>query len=712
MMKTQKKNTNKIYGELTPYDPTFSGPVHKRSFTDVLCCLIFVATMVGYVILGGAAWLYGNPQYIIKEQKYAGAFCGVGPNVDKPNLFYFDMQKCASAVNISAATFSLQCPTTQVCIKKCPSAFWFLPPKAFIEGAKPSDFFQQEFCVPTLDLAQTTFRIQDILDKGLCPAYYTPSTPVLRKCLPSFDPKDVPSDFTVHRSTLNNETIKGIMDISSSLRTGFLTVRIIEDLAISWYWILIGLGIALAVSMVLLLLMRCCVSVVVILTSTGLLSLGAYGIYQCYHQYKKHMNSQITFGDLGLQSEVSDYLKVKEIWLACLVIVSLLEFILVMVFISCLRKGLSAALAMMKEVSKAMGVLSSTMAYPLFTFLLVLLCTTFFTVTNVNLMTSGLPVYKTVALNISNAECTAITGVKKCLPETFKASDYPKCPVRCAFVHYNEEEGFFQRHAQYLQIYNLLACLWCLYFFITLGQCIIARTFSSYYWSLSKPHNIRRSILYTAFCQTLRYHTGSMAFGAIFVNMFQGVRIILEYLKNKTEGGRRCCCSCFPLNILLKGCFYVLDKVLKYFTRNTYIMITTYGDNFFISANNVYMLCGRNKGRVLKVDWITDLLLFFGRLLVVGAMGVLAFYFFNGDISVTADIFQAKLLNFFWLPVTLVMVGTYFIAQGCFSVYSMGVDTFILCVMDDLERNDGTLQRPYMSRTLMQLLQRQNDSVL
>ncbi|XP_060752599.1 choline transporter-like protein 4 [Tachysurus vachellii] len=711
MKKTQKRNTNKIYGELTPYDPTFSGPVHKRSFTDVLCCLIFVATMVGYVILGGAAWLYGNPQYIIKQQNSAGAFCGIGPDVNKPNLFYFDVLKCASAVDISAATFKgLQCPTTQVCIKKCPSAFWFLPPNAFVEGAKPSDFFQQEFCVPTLDLTQTTFTVQDILDKDLCPAYYTPSTPVRRKCLPSFDPKDVPPDFTVHGSTLNNETIKVLMDTSSSLRTGFdaksKTVRVIEDLAISC-----GLGIALAVSMVLLLLMRCCVSWVVILTCAGLLSLGAYGIYHCNQQYKKHVNSQIRLGDLSLKSELSDYLKVKEIWLACLVIVCLLEFILVMVFISCLRKGLSAALAMMKEVSKAMGVLSSTMAYPLFTFLLVMLCTTFFTVTNVNLMTSGQPVYKTVALNISNAECTAITGVEKCVPETFKASDYPNCPVRCVFVHYDEEEGFFQRHAQNLQIYNLLACLWCLYFIITLGQCIIARTFSSYYWSLSKPHNIRRSSLYKAFCQTLRYHTGSMAFGAIFVNMFQGVRIILEYLKNKTEGGR-CCCSCFPINILLKGCIYVFDKVLKYFTRNTYIMITTYGDNFFISANNVYMLCGRNKGRVLKVDWITDLLLFFGRLLVVGAMGVLACYFFNGDMSVTADVFQAKLLNFSWLPVTLVMVGTYFIAQGCFSVYSMGVDTFILCVIDDLERNDGTLQRPYMSRTLMQLLQQQNDSVL
>ncbi|XP_026995136.2 choline transporter-like protein 4 isoform X2 [Tachysurus fulvidraco] len=716
MTKKEIKNTNKNYGQSIPDGPTFSGPDHKRSFTDVICCLIFVAAMVGYVILGGAAWLYGNPQYITKEQNSAGAFCGMGPNFDKPNLFYFNILKCALAVNVTASTFKgLQCPTTQVCIKNCPSTFWFLPQTAFSAGAKPSEFFQQEFCDPSLDLAQTTFTVQEILDKGLCPAYYTPSTLVQGKCLPSFDPKDVPVDFNFYKSTFGNDTVKVIMDTSSSLGAGFnlksRTVRIIEDLAITWYWILVGLVIALVVSLVLLLLMRCCVSLVSILFHPGLLSLGAYGIYQCY-QYEKDINSQLTLGDLSFQSKMSEYLQVKGIWLGCIVTVCLLEFILVMLFISYLRKGLTAALALMKECSKAMGVLSSTMAYPLVTFLLVMLCMTFFIVTNVNLVTSGLPVYKKLALNTSNANCTAVTGEEKCVPEKFKASDYPTCPVRCVFVRYDEEEGFFQRHAQNFQIYNLLACLWCLNFIITLGQCTLARTFSSYYWSLSNLQNIHRSIVSKALFQMLRYHTGSMAFGAIFVNMFQGIRMFLEFLKDVTRGGQRCCCCCMPLMMPLKCCFCVLDKVLKYFTRNTYIMIATHGDNFFTSAKNAHMLCERNKDRVRMVDRTTDWLLFFGRLLVVGAIGVLAFYFFNGDIPVSADIFQVKLLSFRWLHFTVVIVGTYFIAEGCFSVYSIGVDTFTICVMDDLERNDGTFQRPYMSRTLQQILQLQDDPVL
>ncbi|XP_058256020.1 choline transporter-like protein 4 [Hemibagrus wyckioides] len=460
------------------------------------------------------------------------------------------------------------------------------------------------------------------------------------KCLPSFDPKDIPSDFSVPGLTLDEKTLKNIMDATSALRSGFnaksMKVRIIEDLAFTWYWILIGLVITLVVSMVLILLMRFCVSVVVVVLLVGVLSVGAYGRFLIF------LNT-----DSG---------------------------ILLMLIYSHAHES----------------------------------CMAFTSATRV-IRQSSLPVYYKVALNSSNPECAVITGNQPCVPESFKASDYPNCPVRCVFAQYDEEGGFLQRYAKYFQIYNFLACFWCLHFIIALSQCTLARTFSTYYWSLSKPQTIRRSTLCRALFQTLRYHTGSLAFGAVFVNMFQGIRIVLQYLKNVTKGGQRCSWCCCPLIIILRSCFCALDTVIKYFNRNTYIMIAVYGDNFFISARNACMLWGRNKDRVLVVDRVTDLLLFFGRLLVVGAIGVLAFCFFSGEIRVSADIFQAELLNFCWLPILVLMVGSYFIALGCFSVYSMGVDTFTLCVMDDLERHDGTLQRPYMSRSMMEILQKQNE---
>merc|ERR1712223_1164461 len=52
-------------------------------------------------------------------------------------------------------------------------------------------------------------------------------------------------------------------------------------------------------------------------------------------------------------------------------------------------------------------------------------------------------------------------------------------------------------------------------------------------------------------------------------------------------------------------------------------------------------------------------------------------------------------LNYLFTPIVVIVVGSYFITSSFFSVYSMAVDTIFLCFLEDLERNDGTPQRPY-----------------
>ncbi|KAK3509910.1 hypothetical protein QTP70_019388 [Hemibagrus guttatus] len=187
-----------------------------------------------------------------------------------------------------------------------------------------------------------------ILNKELCPAYYTPSISVKGKYLPSFDSDGVPSDFTVPGSAVTvQETVKNIRDATSGFSSGFnaksMKASLIEDLAFSC-----GLVVTLGVSMVMLLLMQCFVSSSLLFCQSE----HTVGIYQCYQEYQKNLDSQITLSDLSLQSKLSDYLRVKEILLACLVTLCLLEFLLFVLFVLCLRKGLPVASAMMRECSK------------------------------------------------------------------------------------------------------------------------------------------------------------------------------------------------------------------------------------------------------------------------------------------------------------------------------------------------------------------------
>uniref|UniRef100_A0A674PLD7 Choline transporter-like protein n=1 Tax=Takifugu rubripes TaxID=31033 RepID=A0A674PLD7_TAKRU len=284
---------------------------------------------------------------------------------------------------------------------------------------------------------------------------------------------------------------------------------------------------------------------------------------------------------------------------------------------------------------------------------------------------------------------------------------YPECPsARCIFIKYNDE-GLFQRNLFNLQIYNVVAFLWCANFVIALGQCTLAGAFSSYYWAFTKPDDIPTFPVCSSFIRSLRYHVGSLAFGALILTLVQIVRIILEYIDHKTKSAQNPCARF--LLCCLKCCFWCLEKFIKFLNRNAYIMIAVYGKNFCVSAKNAFMLLMRNIVRVVVLDKVTDLLLFFGKLLVVGGVGVLAFFFFSGRILLPGSSFQSETLNYYWMPIITVVVGSYLIAHGFFSVYNMCVDTLFLCFLEDLERNDGSLQKPYfMSRNLMKILNKSN----
>uniref|UniRef100_A0A8C7UJY2 Choline transporter-like protein n=1 Tax=Oncorhynchus mykiss TaxID=8022 RepID=A0A8C7UJY2_ONCMY len=550
-------------------------------------------------------------------------FCGIGPNKAQPSVFYFDILKCVTSINIMAATLNgLQCPTTQT-LSVITSINMYFP------------------CVSCSDIVN------------------------------SFNAKEI-------------------------------GVRIFEDFASSWQWIIAALVIAMVVSFLFLLLLRFIAPVMVWVLIFGVLAVGAYGIYHCWWEYDNYKKSAVSITDIGFTTDFKVYLQVKETWLAFLIILSVVECILLLTLIF-LRTRILIAIALIQESSKAVSHMMSTLFYPLITFVLLVVCVAYWGITALYLATSGIPVYKVVALNSTQDNCGQISGNETCDPQV----NYSWCrSARCIFIKYNNE-GLLQRNLFNLQIYNVVAFLWCVNFVIAMGQCSLAGAFASYYWALNKPSDIPTFPLSQAFIRTIRYHVGSLAFGALILTLIQIIRIILEYLDHKTRAAQNPC-SRF-LMCCLKCCFWCLEKFIKFLNRNAYIMIAIYGKNFCVSAKNAFMLLMRNIVRVVVLDKVTDLLLFFGKMLVVGGVGVLAFFFFSGRIRLPGSNFRTEMLNYYWMPIIVVVVGAYLIAYGFFSVYSMCVDTLFLCFLEDLERHDGTMQKPYyMSKKLMKILNKKN----
>ena len=70
-------------------------------------------------------------------------------------------------------------------------------------------------------------------------------------------------------------------------------------------------------------------------------------------------------------------------------------------------------------------------------------------------------------------------------------------------------------------------------------------------------------------------------------------------------------------------------------------------------------------------------------------------------------------LHYLLTPVVAITLGSYLVTTAFFSVYSMAVNTLFICFLEDLERNDGSKERPYyMSRSLRQILGKMEKAAL
>uniref|UniRef100_A0A3B4Y1B0 Choline transporter-like protein n=1 Tax=Seriola lalandi dorsalis TaxID=1841481 RepID=A0A3B4Y1B0_SERLL len=608
----------------------------------------------------------------------------------KTLLFYFNIMKCASPMVL----LEFQCPTTQLCVEKCPEKFMTLV-KAY---ANKKDFdYYKNFCKEGV-----TNTMVKILRLGLCPSMLMPSKPFTRRCFPALGQKGgVITVGNISRFDDGSGNMRDAKDLMDGVKNATVVIearqvvmKIFEDYTHSWYWILIGLVIAMVTSLLFIILLRFLAGIMVWIMIVLVILVIGYGIFHCYMEFaslKGEAGSNVTLQDLGFQTDFSVYLQIRQTWLAFMIILAIVEVVIILLLIF-LRKRLLIAVALIKEASRAIGHVMCSLFFPLFTFVLLAIVIAYWAVTAVY------PFQVTVTVLLLKVDCSQKTQQ----PQDFTSSPMQtQCPdSQCLFAFYGGET-VYHKYLIGLQFYNVFLFFWCANFVIGLGQMTLAGAFASYYWAFVKPDDMPAFPVFSSLGRSLRYHTGSLAFGSLILSIVQIIRVLLEYLDHKLKGAQNkfakfllCCLKC---------CFWCLEKFIKFLNRNAYIMVAIYGKNFCTSARDAFFLLMRNMIRVAILDKVTDFLLFLGKLLIVGLVGVFAFFFFSGRVKAFED--TAPNLHYYWVPIMTVVVGSYLIAHGFFSVYAMCVDTLFLCFCEDLERNDGSAARPYyMSSTLHEIL--------
>ena len=94
------------YGEPTP-DSYDQGPLEERGCTDIICCIVFVVFLCGFLGIAGFAFSKGNPKKVIAPYDPDHRACGLDKAVKDYKYIYF--------TNPSKGNL-----WQTVCVKECP----------------------------------------------------------------------------------------------------------------------------------------------------------------------------------------------------------------------------------------------------------------------------------------------------------------------------------------------------------------------------------------------------------------------------------------------------------------------------------------------------------------------------------------------------------------------------------------------------------------
>lgn len=673
------------YGQPLKYDPEFKGPLSKRSCTDIPCLFLFVAFLAGWGAVAYYALHHGDLDRLLVPTDSNGLKCGVDSEVQKePYLVFFDISECAK---YDVPLYG--CKTPQVCVKECPNEdFTFVSNTC--NPTTVADIRSKLICDHSVQKNQLNCNdIQSLIDRRRCARYYLKSVPFSKRCLP---------DLKTFQN-IDKDIIEGIVNIKMLAGTGQMVA---EDILQSWRMVIVFLVVSLFASLIFITMLRWIAKPMVWFSILGVIVALCYGVYYSYEQYQyisQHPVESHVNVSPNLSSLVNSWFKSDRTWLWILIILSIVLVVLLLVVLV-LRKRIVIAIALVKEGSKAVSAIFSTVFFPIIPWALHILVIAFSVVVGLYLASIGEPIHRVYGLNTSTS-CVCDNGYRDgdiCDPTVFNdhcRNSLVRAPdARCTDAACHFQEINSPKEVGYFHAVNVVGFFWGICFVSAFGDMVLAFTFATWYWTFRKKE-LRFFVLTTGFLRTVRYHMGTLAFGSLIIAICKIIRACLEYVDHKLRKYDNgvvkavlCVCKC---------CFWCLESFLKFLNTNAYIMCAIHGKNFCSSAKDAFSLLARNILRVIALDKVTGFLFFLSKLLIACGMAAVTYTFFDSG--------PTKPLHYPFVPAILVFVGTYVIASVFFSVYSVAVDTLFLCFLEDCERNDGSQEKPYyMSKSLMKIL--------
>ncbi|XP_068628410.1 choline transporter-like 2 isoform X4 [Battus philenor] len=692
------------------YEPDFSGPTRNRSCTDILWLIVFILFLGVWGYVGYYSITRGNVEKLLAPIDSKGHRCGLDSGLeDRKYLMFFDLTRC-----LSPGTPITGCPTQQICVNKCPDQTIVF--HARITNASSFEQVRSNMvCTDDVNIQTMTHTeaLQNIND-GKCAGYVLRSQPVLGRCFPIVsEAMEVIREINDNLANLDENQV--LEQLRKLIQFDQLSSQIVQDLVQSrWYMAGAVVGVVI-ICFIYILLLRWLVAPVVWVSIAGLHVLLGFSIYLCYKNYVYYRDNPVSLVQTtNLKGYAQSIFTKQETWMTILVILAIVLAILLIIVIF-LRSRIVIAIALIREGSRAVTAIKSTVLFPIFPWIIQCAVIAYGVLVLMYLLSIGESAFRVVNLkNDTRCDCSGAytEDYVSCEPSTFTLKCHDTTPgsgylqpCRLASCHFIGIDG--PHSVVYMHLVNLLGFFWTMFFISGVADMMLASTFSTWYWTPHKS-DLPFFTLTSGIYRTLRYHLGTVALGALIIAIVRVIRVILEYIDHKVKKFDNpftrcilCFCKCF---------FWCLENFLKFINKNAYIMCAVHGKNFCTSARDAFSLLMRNIIRVVVLDKVTDFIFFLSKLLISIGVGFAVYYLLQ--LNYLYEVTQGERLHYNYIPAIILSVATYLICTIFFNVYSMAVDTLFLCFLEDCERNDGSAEKPYvMSKNLMKILGKRNKNV-
>ena len=611
-----------------------NGPIddESRKCRDCVCCIIFILLFALFIVVAAFGFWKGQPSKLLYFYDDTGHACGHDEGYENYPYLYF------TSVISGLAGFDTEQIIKGVCVSSCPNKTLepgenyrldckFGDDRCVVEN---KDYYESKQFLNRICFPKSNDEVHyDSTIQYLAKIYDPDSGESFDKVINNEDTKVVNGRVYIAEDVINGENDSQQASarlINLSYFTQLFTLWI-NDLDVTKYAILGSVGWSFVLAMFYFLFLRCCAGFItfllIILVQAGFIVLAVYF-------YFLHDDEE----EIQAESDTTDY---AFFW----VFTALAAIWLLLTLIFCNKIRL--AIALTEVTSKYIHKTCCIIFVPFLFFVIVVVWLALWIILLVFLYASG-----------------EFQNDSKIFA-SFKMDEKLEYGFWYHIFMLFYITAIIEAYSQF--VYASSACIW--YFNYEKG---------------TENHPIAKS-----FERGVRYHFGSLVFGATIVAIIRFLMFFVEYVKKqmeksagKTQGKFiKCLFGC------IQCCLGCCNKIMEFVNKHAYIQIALKGDSFCTAAWEGFGLIIRNLGRFTALAAISTIFTFIGTIFITVGSCIIGYFL------ITNVEYFSKDLNSCVLPVVAFGLVGFIMGRVSMSIFSVSGDALIHSFLLDEELNKG-----------------------